>query len=534
MFGLFKRHDVREKSEYKEPKFDLQKLPSQVPQTEQDDNHDLVKIIKRQESTHPSIGLTPEQAAQYLLDAERGMLYPQCELAEDMEEKDTHLQSELGKRRRSVQGLEWRIVPPPRASEKEIKDAELLTEIIESFTWFDNCIFDATDAILKGFSCQEFTGWENVNGLMLPTGIEFRDPSWFQCHPDHKNEIRLRDGSYEGQALNAFNWIFHTAKSKSGYLSRIGLIRTLVWPFIFKNYSIRDLAEFLEIYGLPIRVGKYPSGATDREKNTLLQAVMQIGHNAGGIIPTGMELDFKHAAEGGAEPFMAMVNWAELSMSKAILGGTLTSQAGDIGSQALGNVHNEVRFEVRDSDAKQLAATLTRDLIVPLYALNGASYSNNNRHPRFEFDLSEPEDLSTYATNLPALVNMGMRISTSWVHDKLQIPVASEDESILKAMAPTMPAFLSATRPKGIATLSASVQHIDPVKAAPAAISGQEWQHTIDPILQPIIDIIQQNDLATAKEKIEALYNDLDSEQLEDIIARGLFVMKLYGQLQNG
>ena len=528
MLGLLKRNKSTLIERAIEPHFNLPSV-AKTPQTERQDDNAI--IIKRHESTHPSVGLTPACAASILLEAERGVLYPQCELAEDMEEKDTHLQSELGKRRRSVQGLNWHIVPPPRATDAEQRDAELLTEIIESFTWLDDCVYDATDAILKGFSCQEFTGWELVDGLMLPTGIEYRDPSWFQCHPDNKNELRLRDGSHEGQELAPFNWIFHTAKSKSGYLSRIGLIRTLVWPFIFKNYSIRDLAEFIEIYGLPIRVGKYPSGATDNEKNTLLQAVMQIGHNAGGIIPMGMELDFKSAAEGGADPFVAMVNWAELSMSKAILGGTLTSQAGSIGSQALGNVHNEVRFEVRDSDAKQLAATLTRDLIMPLYMLNGKSFSDPNRHPRFEFDLSEPEDLTTYASNLPTLVNMGMKISTAWVHDKLQIPIASEEDDVLKAAQPQVPAFLSVKHPKGFAALSAGSQQVDPLTAAPAAITSAEWQQTIDPILQPIVDIIMQNDLTTAKSKIEELYSDLDSEQLQDMIARAIFVAQIWGRL---
>ncbi len=61
--------------------------------------------------------------------------------------------------------------------------------------------------------------------------------------------------------LRPFGWISHTGKAKSGYLSRTGLIRVLAWPYLFKNYSVRDLAEFLEIYGLPLRVGKYPDGA---------------------------------------------------------------------------------------------------------------------------------------------------------------------------------------------------------------------------------------------------------------------------------
>ncbi|MCW7224647.1 DUF935 family protein [Escherichia coli] len=40
---------------------------------------------------------------------------------------------------------------------------------------------------------------------------------------------------------------------------------------------MRDLAEFLEVYGLPMKVGKYPSGATPEQKSALMRAVMDIG-----------------------------------------------------------------------------------------------------------------------------------------------------------------------------------------------------------------------------------------------------------------
>ncbi|WP_429118915.1 phage portal protein family protein, partial [Aeromonas veronii] len=102
---------------------------------------------------------------------------------------------------------------------------------------------------------------------------------------------------------------------------------------------------------------------------------------------------FQNAASGQADPFVVMMEWCERSMSKAILGGTLTSQAdGKSSTNALGNVHNEVRQEVRDADLRQLAATLTRDLVYPLYALNGKSYQGPRRSPRLEFDVTEPED----------------------------------------------------------------------------------------------------------------------------------------------
>lgn len=253
-----------------------------------------------------------------------GDLVAQAELAEDMEEKDAHLQSELGKRRSALLTVDWQIQPPVNASAAEIRDAEMLEEILRDATWFDDCIFDATDAILKGFSCQEIQ-WEPnlIGGLKLIRNVQWRDPAWFMTPTEQRNSLRLRDGSVTGIELQKFGWITHIAKAKTGYLSRIGLVRTLVWPFLYKNYSARDFAEFLEIYGLPMRLGKYPEGATPTEKNTLLRAVMSIGHNAGGIIPRGMEIEFQNAADGDSSSFIAMIEWAEKSMSKAILGGDI-------------------------------------------------------------------------------------------------------------------------------------------------------------------------------------------------------------------
>ncbi|MBN0735386.1 DUF935 family protein, partial [Pseudomonas aeruginosa] len=89
---------------------------------------------------------------------------------------------------------------------------------------------------------------------------------------------------------------------------------------------------------------------------TLLRALAALGHNAAGIIPLGMELDFLNAAQGDPAAFQLMIEWCERTQSKAILGGTLTSQAdGKTSTNALGNVHNEVRKDLRDADAKLLA-----------------------------------------------------------------------------------------------------------------------------------------------------------------------------------
>ncbi|STH74913.1 phage portal protein family protein [Escherichia coli] len=112
-----------------------------------------------------------------------------------------------------------------------------------------------------------------------------------------------------------------------------------------------------------------------------------------------------------------MISWGERSISKAILGGTLTTEAGDKGARSLGEVHNEVRREIRDSDLRQLAATLNRDLVYPLYALNTTHTIDIRRLPRICFQTKEPGDI-TKITSAVMQLSTGMDISDPWIRGR--------------------------------------------------------------------------------------------------------------------
>src|SRR5690606_21153603 len=130
-----------------------------------------------------------------------------------------------------------------------------------------------------------------------------RPHSWFQLNQLDRNELRLRDGSAEGDELWAMGWVQHLHKARSGYVSRSGLHRVLAWPYLFQSYAIGDLAELLDIYGIPARLGYFPRNASEQEKATLLRAVTSLGHSAAGIIPEGMRIDFLSAADGKSDMF---------------------------------------------------------------------------------------------------------------------------------------------------------------------------------------------------------------------------------------
>lgn len=489
---------------------------------------------------HPSRGLTPGRLASILQGAEQGQLLEQCNLFADIEEKDGHVFAEMGKRKRALQGLEWDIVPPRNASKEEEKAADLAKEVIGDMTDLSDVIFNMADAIGYAFSNQEMT-WERYGKEWLPATIEHRPSSWFTVLQNDRNQLRLRDGTSDGQALQSLTWISHIHKATSGFLPRAGLHRVLAWPFLFKNYSVRDLAEFCEIYGLPMRLGTYPSGSSDDEKSTLLRAVTQIGHSAAGIIPEGMMIDFKEAAKGQSDPYQYMIEWCERTQSKAILGGTLTSQSdGASSTNALGNVHNEVRHDLLEADANIMQRTLTRDLVYPIVMLNTSAITSLRRCPRFEFITQEGEDMALYADALPKLVGVGMRIPESWAHTRLQIPVPDKGEEVLQVGG-------QKTLPPDPGTKTALKGHHCP-HCASAALKANAEKDDIDQrtnqleaqtndamttMINQIKDLVDQSEsYEELQKKLLEVYAAINPEELAKVMAQGFSTAELTGRYE--
>lgn len=440
------------------------------------------------EFEHPAIGLTPLKVHALLTQAEAGNMNAMLALFEDMEERDLHLLAEMSKRKRTVAKLDWSIKAPKNADANEQKYTEVISELMGIIENFEDIITDSLDAIGKGFSCHELH-WVREGNVWLINDMQWHVPQRFIIDPFNQRELLLAgNGLGDDEPLWENAWLVHTHKAKSGYLVRGGLHRALVWSYVFKNYSVRDLAEFLEIYGLPLRLGTYPAGATDGEKLTLLRAVMEIGHRAAGIIPQGMMIDFKEAAKGSSDPFMDMIKWCEMSQSKAILGGTLTSQAdGKSSTNALGKVHDETRLEIRDSDAKQLAASLSRDVIGALMRINYPHVSPR-RYPKLVFDLAETEDIGVYSEALPKLVSIGMQIPAPWAHKRLGIPMVSGDEPVL--------AVPQTTNPTTQAPLTAQLPSIAMLnQATDTAIPAETTAESQRMALETGLDAVLSNDM---------------------------------------
>lgn len=238
---------------------------------------------------HPSNFITPQKMRALFEDAESGDIRAQHELFADIEERDSDIAANMGTRKRALLTLNWRVAPPRNATPEEEKLSDQAYEMMDSLPTLEDLIMDLMDAVGHGFSALEVE-WVFSDGLYLPRNFIHRPQSWFKWDKDNGLLLRTRENP-EGEALWPLGWVVHTQKSRSVQQARNGLFRTLSWLYMFKHYAVHDFAEFLELYGMPIRIGKYGAGATKEEKNTLLRAVAEIGHNAAGIMPEGMEIE---------------------------------------------------------------------------------------------------------------------------------------------------------------------------------------------------------------------------------------------------
>ena len=497
-------------------------------------------------SEYPSNGLTPVKLAEIFREADAGDVLRQMELFEVMEEKDPHLFSQLQTRKNAVTGLDFEITPfsdDPR--DKEI--ADFIEEQLNGIESFEDVETDLLDAIGKGFAVSEIM-WAYDEGHVVVGDIRARHQKrFFWDSADDSFKVRTEEAP-EGILLPKNKFIVHKYKARSGHPSRAGVLRVLSWMYLFKNYDLKDWVAFAEVYGMPLRLGKYQPGASDADKVALMQALIQIGADAAGIIPDGTTIDFITTEKtSSTDLYERLARYCDEQISKAVLGQTLTSDSGG-GSFAQSKTHNEVRHDLTVADCKALAATLRRDLVRPLCIFN---FGEDKRIPRLRFDCEESEDLTQTATILGTLIkDTGLKVPTSYIYKKFSIPEPEADEEIATpaAAAPGAgfgPLSFKAAPAAAPIALKAPAEdapgtqgHIDKLADAAARHSAGAFKKAFGPVLKLVEKAGSLEELRNTMEDDEAvagIFGEMDVSDVEELLQRALTYANLEGRaLEDG
>jgi len=386
-------------------------------------------------------GVTPERMASLLQRAVDGDAHDYLTLAEEMEEKEPHYASVLSTRKRAVKKLPIQIEAATDAP-KDVEIADAVRELVKR-AGFKAMLEDLLDALGKGYSAVEIE-WDTTGKRWFPRAYKWRDPRFFVFDRVSRTQLRLLDEAdlVDGVELPPYKFIVHLPKIKSGIPIRGGLARLVAWSYMAKMYTFKDWLAFLEIFGMPLRIGKYGPNALPEDIQILKTAVANLGSDAAAVLPDSMKIEFEKAAQatGGEKLFQGLAEWNDKQTSKAVLGQTMTADDGS--SQAQAKVHDEVRGDITESDAEQLEETLNLQLIRPFVDLN---FGPQEVYPTLELYIKKPEDLAALTTALKELVPLGLRVEQSVVRDKLNLPdpdpnAKPEDLLGLPTAAPPPPA----------------------------------------------------------------------------------------------
>ena len=282
------------------------------------------------------------------------------------------------------------------------------------------------DALGKGYSAVELL-WQTDRTPWTPTYV-WRDPRFFRYDRDTGQTLLLAPTlSGDGQPLPPYRFIVHQPRLKLGLPIRGGLARLCAATHLCGIIALEDWLLFAEVFGMPLRVGRYGTSAEDID--LLKTAVAGLGHDDAAVLHESMRIEFQAAAPGagGADLYERLLGALHKLVSKAVLG---RSDAADATSGKLGNeqASSEVRRDNLESDAEELSATLNAQLVRPFIDLN---FGPQQRYPTLKLYVPNQEDLAGLVDMLAKLVPLGLKVEQSVIRDKFSLPDPKEGAELL-------------------------------------------------------------------------------------------------------
>jgi len=441
--------------------------------------------------------------------------------------RDDQVQAALQQRFAAVVERPWK-VEPGGTKRIDRQAADFLREELERIQ-FDAVTQKMLLGVFYGYSIAEV----NWAPRQTPSGLR-----WSMAEIRVRNRRRFGFGQdFLPRLLTSKNpfgeplpprkfWHFSCGADNDDEPYGLGLGHWLYWPVLFKREGIKFWAKFLEKYGAPTPIGKYPANASKEEKGKLLEATAAVHSEAGIIIPEGMMLDLLEATRGGSVDYSKLVDVMDKAIAKVVVSQTMTTDDGS--SRAQGEVHERVGNTVTRTDADLICKSFEQGPAAWLTAWNfdGAAV------PRVYREMEQAEDLNTTAERDKKLKEVGYRRTPESVKE-----VYGDGYEEVKA--PAAPVVAPGGSPAGprvaseegaVAAEFAEAAERDAIdKLVAEAIAGDGWE----PLMAEMADPVRR--LVAEAESMEALRDGLaellraDPDKLAERLAQSAFAARLAG-----
>lgn len=318
---------------------------------------------------------------------------------------DTHLSSVIDKRVNAVlcSQIEFR---------RGGKPDERVNQQLRS-PWFLNFLRDAMDAQFWGFSLMQFYLEKNwINYDLID-----------RKHVDPIRRLILHQQTdIHGTSWDEFNNLLFIGNPRKHGL----LAKAAPWV-IYKRNTTADWVQFSEIFGMPIREYTY-DGGDEEARNRIIEDAYNQGAAATFIHPKDSNLNLLESGNksGSADLYERLCERCNSELSKLVLGNTLTTEASNTGTQALGTVHKKGEDRVAEADRRYILNILNYDM-ADIFAAMGINTSGGEFYfidPK-EVNLTTKMDLLVKARNV-----FQLPISDEYIYETLGIEKPKDYERL--------------------------------------------------------------------------------------------------------
>lgn len=324
----------------------------------------------------------------------------------------SHLQTQLSTRKLAVLGDVLNVKPFDKNSAADVATAEALKAVKHHPDWHRACnhLLDSVlwpvAVVEKVYQPSTVPGLRYELSRLVPVPhelLDFRD-----------GQLKIKDTDELGNPSSTthdpspFRYIVHRGHLLTTPDHWGGPMRSLVIWWLLGTMSREWWARFLDRYGAPFVVGKYPSG--DDDSRGVLQTAFAWATKIGGLVVTNdTDVEIKQAsASDSGDAFEKFHGICNREMSKLILGQTITADAQSTGlGSGVANAQEGVRQDIRQFDAMQLGATFTTQFAAQFCLINGLK----GQAPLFVWGTVSPAELKATGEFLTALKTGGLRVS---------------------------------------------------------------------------------------------------------------------------
>jgi phage gp29-like protein len=368
------------------------------------------------------------------------------------------------------------------------------------------------DAPYYGFTPVELV-WEGEAGKVRLVKAEPKPCEWFGFNEFNQPVFIACSGVAETITPGKMVLARHFPSYRNPYGLR--LLARCLWPVAFKKGGIEFWMTFLERYGQPWVLGHGAPGDRQSQLNEMAANLAAMVRDAVAVVPADAQVsavDFK--ARGGEHK--ESVDYWDRAISKVLTGQTLSSDIGDVGSQAAAQTHYQAFQDFADAD-RAMVENVMNGIARAYVQVQGLDI------PAPVFRYAKQKDLTEVAERGEKLHNQGVRFTKVYYQrhfglEEDEFEVIEQEDKSGSFAAPQSPAFtpdqqvledmVAEVVPRGSGMMRQVAGKIGAIIAAATSFEDLKLQ------------------LA------EAMGQDLGEDQLQDLMQQAEVAARMWGRFQ--